>query len=126
MNKDKEFMDSPFAAKIKWLKDDIGGIYDPDYGVILRVALMHQFGRGKMKDLVSLLGGRDFITRDYKEEIAKRTQGVSNFINQYSFFSFILALKSAGFISSRLINLQMTLDFAYTLYLLLDHFRFLY
>lgn len=69
MIKDKEFMETPFAAKIKWLKDDIGDIYDPDYGDILRVSFMHQFGRGKMKDLVSLLGGRDFITRDYKEEI---------------------------------------------------------
>lgn len=124
MSKDKEFMNSTFAPKIKWLKDDIGDIYDPGYGDILRVALMHKFGRGKMKDLVSLLGGRDFVTRDYKEEIAeesfaKLTQGVSNFINEYSFSNFILALRSAGFISSRLINSQMTLNFAYTLYLLL-------
>lgn len=124
MIKDKEFMETPFAAKIKWLKDDIGDIYDPDYGDILRVSFMHQFGRGKMKDLVSLLGGRDFITRDYKEEIAedsfaKLTQGVLNFINQYSFSNFVIALKTAGFISSRLMNSQMTLDFAYTLYLLL-------
>jgi hypothetical protein len=124
MIKDKEFMNSPFASKIKWLKDDIGDIYDPDYGDILRVALMHKFGRGKMKDLVSLLGGRDFITRDYKEEIAEEsfanlTQGVFNFINEYSFSSFVLAIKSAGYISSRLINSQMTLNFAYTLYLLL-------
>ena len=73
MSKDKEFMDTPFAAKIKWLKDDIGDIYDPDYGDILRVSFMHQFGRGKMKDLVSLLGGRDFITRDYKEQIAEES-----------------------------------------------------
>lgn len=124
MIKDKEFMETPFAAKIKWLKDDIGDIYDPDYGDILRVSFMHQFGRGKMKDLVSLLGGRDFLTRDYKEEIAedsfaKLTQGVLNFINQYSFSNFVIALKTAGFISSRLMNSQMTLDFAYTLYLLL-------
>jgi hypothetical protein len=124
MSKDKDFMNSPFAPKIKWLKEDIGDIYDPDYGDILRVALMHKFGRGKMKDLVSLLGGRDFFTRDYKEEIAEEsfanlTQGVFNFINEYSFSSFVLAIKSAGFISSRLINSQMTLNFAYTLYLLL-------
>ena len=125
MCKDKEFMDSHYAPKIKWLKDDIGDIYDPDYGDILRVAFMHKFGRGKMKDLVSLLGGRDFMTRDYKEEIAeesfaKLTEGVFNFINQFSFSNFVLAIKSAGFISSRLINSQVTLDLAYTLYLLLN------
>jgi len=124
MCKDKEFMNSAFSPKIKWLKNDIGDIYDPDYGDILRVAFMHQFGRGKMKDLVSLLGGRDFITRDYKEQIAEEsfanlTQGVFNFINEYSFSNFVLAIKSAGFISNRLINSQMTLNFAYTLYLLL-------
>ena len=78
-----------------------------------------------MKDLVSLLGGRDFETRDYKEEIAeasfgKLTEGVIDFMNEFAFTNFILAIKSAGFISSRLTNSQMTLDFAYTLYLILN------
>jgi len=125
MSKDKDFMDSKFAAKIKWLKDDREEIFDPGYGDILRVAFMYKFGRGKMKDLVSLLGGRDFETRDYKEEIAensfeKLTEGVLDFMNEFSFTNFILAIKSAGFISNRLINSQMTLDFAYTLYLILN------
>ena len=124
MVKDKDFMDTKFAPKIKWLKDDKEDIFNPGYGDILRVALMYKFGRGKMKDLVSLLGGRDFETRDYKEEIAeasfgKLTDGVMDFMNEFSFTNFALALKSAGFISSRLINSQMTLDFAYTLYLIL-------
>ncbi|MDL2228172.1 DUF262 domain-containing protein [Odoribacter sp. OttesenSCG-928-L07] len=125
MSKDKDFMETEFAPKIKWLKDDKDDIFDPSYGDILRVAFMHKFGRGKMKDLVSLLGGRDFETRDYKEEIAetsfaKLTEGVLNFMNEFSFTNFVLAIKSAGFISSKLINSQMTLDFAYTLYLILN------
>ena len=41
--------------------------------------------------------------------------------NLMSFTNFTLALKSAGFISERLINSQMTLDFAYTLYLILNN-----
>ncbi len=123
--KDTEFTNSQFASKIKWLKDDRDDIYDPDNGDILRVSFMHQFGRGKLKDLVSLLGGRDFQAREYKEEIAeesfaKLTTGVFNFINEFSFTNFVLAIKSAGFVSNRLINSQMTLDFAYTLYLLLN------
>ena len=126
MSKDKEFMESKFAQKIKWLKDDREEIFDPGYGDILRVAFMYKFGRGKMKDLVSLLGGRDFETRDYKEEIAessftKLTDGVLDFMNEFSFTNFVLALKSAGFISNKLINSQMTLDFAYTLYLILNN-----
>lgn len=125
MSKDKDFMDSIFAHKIKWLKDDREEIFDPGYGDILRVSFMYKFGRGKMKDLVSLLGGRDFQTRDYKEEIAEAsfaglTEGVLDFMNEFSFTNFVLTLKSAGFISSRLINSQMTLDFAYTLYLILN------
>jgi hypothetical protein len=73
---------------------------------------------------VSLLGGRDFIIKDYKEEIAedsfaKLKEGALEFMSKYSFQDFILAIKSAGFISNKLINSQMTLDFAYTLYLLL-------
>jgi hypothetical protein len=126
MIKDKDFMETKYAPKIKWLKDDKEDIFNPGYGDILRVAFMHKFGRGKMKDLVSLLGGRDFETRDYKEEIAelsfsKLTDGVIDFMNEFSFTNFTLALKSAGFISERLINSQMTLDFAYTLYLILNN-----
>jgi len=125
MIKDEDFMKSQFAQKIKWLKDDKEDIYDPGYGDILRVSFMYKFGRGKMKDLVSLLGGRDFESRDYKEEIAEQSFGdlttaVLDFMNEYSFTSFILAIKSAGFVSSRLINSQMTMDFAYTLYLILN------
>ena len=126
MVKDEEFMNSQFANSIKWLKDDREDIFDPNYGDILRVAFMTNFSRGKMKDLVSLLGGRDFESRDYKEEIAeesfaKLTDGVKKFMNEFSFTSFILSLKSAGFISAKLINSQMTLDFAYTLYLILNN-----
>ncbi|KAA6337218.1 hypothetical protein EZS27_014677 [termite gut metagenome] len=126
MKNDTEFCDSEYFQKIKWLKDDREDIYDPDYGDILRVAFMSQFGRGKMKDLVSLLGGRDFITKDYKEEIAevsfeKLKIGTLSFMNIFNFQDFVLAMKSAGFISSWLINSQMTLDFAYTLYLLLKN-----
>ena len=125
MTKDKEFMASVFAPKLKWLKDDREEIFDPDYNDILRIAFMYKFGRAKMKDLVSLLGGRDFETREYKESIAEEsfrllTDGVIDFMNEYTFTNFVLAIKSAGFISSKLINSQMTLDFAYTLYLLLN------
>lgn len=126
MIKDEEFMKSRFAENIKWLKDDREDIFDPSYGDILRVSFMTNFGRGKMKDLVSLLGGRDFESRDYKEEIAedsfaKLTSGVCKFMNEFSFTSFILAIKSAGFISAKLINSQMTLDFAYALFLILNN-----
>ena len=124
-NGDKEFMATEYAPKLRWLKDDREDIYDPDYNDMLRVSFMHMFGRAKLGDLVSLLSGRDFIDRSFKEEIArdsfaKLSEGVVNFMNQYNFEQFVLAIKAAGFISSKLLNSQMTLDFAYTLYLILQ------
>ena len=124
MCNDKEFKDSEYFKAMSWLKDDKEDIFDPNYGDILRIAFMYKFGRGKMKDLVSLLGGRDFETREYKEEIAEASfgllkAGVLDFMNRYSFSNFLLAIKSAGFISPKLINSDMTVDFAYTLFLLL-------
>jgi len=124
-NGDKEFMESEYASKLRWLKDDKEDIYDPDYNDMLRVSFMHMFGRAKLGDLVSLLSGRDFTDRTFKEEIAKDSFemlsiGVKNFMNQYNFEQFVLAIKAAGFISSKLLNSQMTLDFAYTLFLLLQ------
>lgn len=122
---DRPFMETEFANKLRWLKDDREDIFDPDYSDMLRVSFMHMFGRGKLGDLVSLLSGRDFLDRSYKEEIAadsfaKLTEGVKNFMSEYNFEQFVLAIKSAGFITSKLLNSKTTLDFAYTLYLLLQ------
>ncbi len=36
---------------------------------VIRVAFMHKYPRAKLSDLVSLLSGRDFETREYKEEV---------------------------------------------------------
>lgn len=123
-NHDSSFMASEYEPQLRWLKDDNGDIYDPDYGDMLRVSFMHVFGRGKLADLVSLLSGRDFETRTFRLEIAEDSfqrlrTGVHNFMNEYNFSQFVLAIKSAGFISGKLLTSQMTLDFAYTLYLTL-------
>ncbi len=121
---DAEFQNSIFASKIKWLANDHDDIYDPDYGDMIRVSFMHQFRRGKLADLVSLLSGRDFETKEYREDIVEESYrkleiGIRNFINEYNFAQFILAIKGAGFVSHKLLNSAMTLDFAYTLYLML-------
>lgn len=125
MTKDTAFMETPYASRMAWLRNDRETIYDPDFNDILRVSFMYKFGRAKMKDLVALLEGRNFETRENEESISENTfdmlsEGVMDYMGQYSFSNFILAIKSAGFISTKLINSQMTLDFAYTLYLLLN------
>lgn len=125
VQKDTEFSTTPYAQKIKWLSKDNEDIYDPDYGDLLRVAFMYSFSRGRLSDMVSLLSGRDFETREFKEEIVedsykKLDEGIQAFINEYHFEQFILAIKGAGFKSSKLLNSKMTLDFAYYLFLKLS------
>ena len=122
---DAEFMASEYAQKISWLKNNINKIYTPDYSDMLRVSFMSAFNRGKISVLVDLLSGRDFELRTFKEEILEKSfsdlsVGVSNFVSKYNFEQFILSIKSAGFVTSKLLNSQMTLDFAYTLYLILQ------
>lgn len=121
---DTAFTETDYFKKIVWLKDEIEDVYDPDYDDVLRVAFMHKYPRAKLADLVSLLSGRDFETREYKEEIiadtySKLKEGVMDVFSQYNFTQFMIAIRSAGFISKKLVNSQMALDFAYTLYLIL-------
>lgn len=126
MKKDTDFDSSIYAPKIKWLADNSEDIYDPNYGDMLRVAFMYSFSRGRLSEMVSLLSGRDFETREFKEEIVddsykKLNDGILAFINQYHYEQFILAIKGAGFKSSKLLNSMMTLDFSYYLFLKLSN-----
>ena len=114
-----------YLRKLEWLKNDNETVYDPKCDDIIRVAFMHKFKRAKMAELVKMLSGRDFETREFKEEIIDNTyenlySGVLNFINEYNFKQFLIAIKSAGFISDKLINSNMAIDFAYALYLILQ------
>lgn len=123
---DKGFCNEPanYISKLKWLKDDNETVYDPGCDDIIRVAFMHKFQRAKLSELVKMLSGRDFETREFKEEIIDSTyekmyEGVLNFISEYNFKQFLIAIKSAGFISNKLVNSNMAIDFAYALYLIL-------
>lgn len=119
---DKEFAATPYLSHIEWLKNTNDNLYDPDYTDVIRVAFIKNFERGKLSDLVSLLSGRNFETRDYEEEIAKNslnklTQGILEFTNQTHFERFVMIIKSTGFIDSSMISSGASLNFAYTLYL---------
>lgn len=122
MNNDHEFANSEFFKEIEWLKKENDDIYDPSYVDILRVAFAVKFSRGKMNDLVSLLMGRNFETRNNEESIKENTyklltEGVRLFINETNFKRFIMIIRSAGFCHSKLIRSQNTLNFAYILFL---------
>ena len=70
---DTDFCNSEYFNHIQWLKNEKDDIYDPSYVDILRVALATKFSRGKMADLVSLLSGRNFDTRNFEEHIKEDT-----------------------------------------------------
>lgn len=121
---DADFAATEYLQKLEWLKDDNETVYDPECDDVIRVAFMHKLKRAKLADLVSLLSGRNFETRAYNEEIIEHTyelfrEGVLNVINEYNFKQFMIAIRSAGFISPKMVNSNMALDFAYTIYLLL-------
>ena len=123
--KDHAFAASSYFSKLEWLKDDKETVYDPECDDVLRVAFMHRCKRAKLADLVAMLSGRDFETREFKEEIVENTYkdleaGVNNVINGYNFTQFMLAIRSAGFTSKKLVNSVMAIDFAYAVYLLLQ------
>lgn len=119
---DTDFSSSEYFTKMAWLKDENCDIYDPTYNDMLRVAFTSEFGRGKLSNLVSLLSGRDFETRSFVESIAEESfeslkRGVLNFMNKTHFQRFVMIVKSAGFIESKMLRSQNVLNFAYILYL---------
>ena len=90
---------------MEWLKDDSETVFDPECDDIIRVAFMHKFQRAKLSELVKMLSGRDFETREFKAEIIDETyvgmyEGVLNVVNEHNFKQFMIAIKSAGFISN--------------------------
>ena len=119
---DKDFSSSEFMQKMSWLSEYNEDLYDPSYTDMLRVAYTSQMARGELKNLVALLSGRNFETRQFEEEISEKSfallkTGILSFINETNFKRFIMILKSAGFVSSQLITSQNAVNFAYILYL---------
>lgn len=119
---DKDFAKSGYLEKIKWLKDENDDLYDPGYSDILRVAFTSEFNRGKMGDLVSLLSGRNFETREFEAEVQENTfsrleKSLFRVVNELNFKKFLMIIRSSGFIDSGLINSTNALNFAYVVYL---------
>ena len=84
------------------MNDDL---YDPSYTDMLRVAFTSEFKRGRLQDLVALLSGRNFETKQYEAEIAEESfgrlkAGILNFMNKTHYERLIMMLRSAGFIDS--------------------------
>ena len=121
---DKDFASTDFFRKMTWLKHENDDLYDPSYTDMLRVAFTSEFKRGRLQDLVALLSGRNFVTRDYEESIAEESfkkleKGIINFMNETNFKRFIMIIRSAGFIEPSMIRSRNAINFAYIVYLYL-------
>ncbi len=119
---DKVFAASEYLPRMRWLKDVNDDIYDPTYTDMLRVAFTSEFRRGRLQDLVALLSGRNFETKQYEEVVAEESfaslkKGVLAFINKTHFERITMILRSAGFVTSDLIGGRNAVNFAYILYL---------
>jgi len=119
---DTDFAQTDYFRQMAWLRSENEDLYDPSYTDVLRVAFTTQFNRGKLSDLVSLLSGRNFETRSFEESIAEASfrklgEGVLAFTNETNFKRFLMIIKSAGFISPKMIRSQNALNFAYIVYL---------
>lgn len=119
---DKAFAESEALNRIKWVVKEQEDIYVPNYTDVLRVSFTHKFKRGKIADLVSLLSGRKFETRENLESIAQESfqllrEGVEAFVNETNFKRYLMIVRSTGIIDSSLVRSQNVLNFGYILYL---------
>jgi hypothetical protein len=119
---DPDFARSEYWQAMRWLKDVNDDLYDPTYTDMLRVAFTYEFGRGKLQDLVALLSGRNFETKQYEESIAEESfaklkSGILAFMNKTHFDRLTMILRSAGFVTSDLITSRNAVNFAYIVFL---------
>ena len=71
--KDADFANSEFFNQMAWLRNENDTLYDPSYTDMLRVAFTSEFRRGRLQDLVALLSGRNFETKQFEEAIAENS-----------------------------------------------------
>lgn len=121
---DREFAKTKHFKAMEWLKHEKEDLYDPTYTDMLRVAFTSEFGRGRLDDLVALLSGRNFETREFEDGIAEDSfrrleAAILRFMNETDFKRFVMILRSAGFVNASMIRSQNTVNFAYILYLTL-------
>ena len=124
---DTEFAKTDYFAKIAWLKNETDDLYDPTYNDIIRVVGLTQFARGKLGDVVSLLSGRNFETRQDEKEIAdlsfqKLEKGLYQFTNENKFKQFVQnILRGSGYDEPNMLIARNAVNYAYAMYLrLLD------
>ena len=119
---DEEFAASEYFGQMAWRRHELEDLYAPNYVDMLRVVFTYKFSRGKIGDLVGLLSGRNFQTREYETAIEEETyrklrEGLLEFINETNFKRFLMVVRSAGFCDKWMIRSRSALNFSYIVFL---------
>ena len=112
--RDSGFSGTTYFRAMEWLKHEKDDLYDPSYTDMLRVAFTSEFRRGRLDDLVALLSGRNFETREFEEVIAEDSfrrleAAVMRYMNETDFKCFTMILRSAGFVNSSMIRVRTSM-----------------
>lgn len=125
---DKEFGQSDDFKKIKWLAKADNMIYKPTYSDIIRVAGIIGLNRGRLRDVVALLAGRNFEVKSFNrpdsymktiadDSFVKFKTAINKIVNEYNYkrfhqdILFGIGLKFNGMISS--VN---AINYAFSIY----------
>lgn len=120
---DQIFSNSEYFNLISWIKDQ-PSVFQPSYKDMIRIIFGYKFKRGRLRDFVALLSGRNFEKRTNEEEIVESSfrslkEGILDFTNQHNFRTYLNRLANIGMVRSNFIQSDNVLNFGYLLFLLL-------
>ena len=106
---DPTFVKTEYFSQMSWMRKENDDIYDPSYSDMLRVAFTTEFRRGNLQDLVALLSGRNFDTKQYEDAIiqdsfTRMKAAVLRFMNETHFKRFLMIIRSGGFVDASMIG----------------------
>lgn len=123
---DTPFSSSDYYRMVTWAANENSNLYLPEFGDIFHIILNVKFNRGKHSDLISLVSGRDFTTKQYTQAAMDDTYmrlsaGINLVTDRSNFQRFVMILRGMGVVTSDRTKIQGTgvLNFGYALYLLL-------
>lgn len=120
---DEEFSKTEIFNNIKWI-ESYHSVFMPDYNDLLRIIFGYKFKRGRLRDFVQFLSGRNFETRTNEEEMVKKTfvdlkTAILETTNQHNFKTYVNRLENIGLLKNKFIQSKNVINFGYILYLIL-------
>lgn len=125
---DHSFASTPQFNNIKWVSKSPDLLYTPSYSDIIRVAGIIGLGRARLRDVVSLLSGRNFEIKSFNREdsylrtIAEKSfidfqSAIDTIVNEYNFKRFDQdILRGSGFDDASMFGSANALNFTFAIF----------